>query len=74
MGTAIQLDIKPTDSDLRLYVNSRLQESDFAEEVAKDSSLVDEIVSKTENMYVGIFCFWGTNSEPITDFSSPDYS
>lgn len=63
MGTAIQLDIKPTDSDLRLYVNSRLRESDFAEEVAKDGSLVDEIVSKTGNMYVGTFCFWGTNSD-----------
>lgn len=55
MGTAIQLGIKPTDSDLRLYVTSRLQQSDFAEEVAKDSSLVNDIVSKTGNMYVGTF-------------------
>ncbi|KUL83144.1 hypothetical protein ZTR_10995 [Talaromyces verruculosus] len=52
MGTAIQLGINPTDSDLRLYVASRLQESDFAEEVAKDGSLINEIVSKTGNIFL----------------------
>lgn len=55
LDTAIQLDIKPTDSDLRLYVASRLRESDFAEEVTKDSGLINDIVSKTGNMYVGTF-------------------
>lgn len=50
MGSAMLLEIKPTNSDLRLYVASRLQESDFAEEVARDSSLINDIVSKTGNM------------------------
>ncbi|KAE8555567.1 hypothetical protein TMatcc_002826 [Talaromyces marneffei ATCC 18224] len=52
MNTAIQLDIEPTESDLRLYVTSRLQESDFAEEVTKDSSLIDDILSKTGNIFL----------------------
>ena len=55
IGAAIQLAIRPSDSDLRLYVASRLQESDFSEEVARDSSLIDEIVSKTGNMSVNTF-------------------
>jgi hypothetical protein len=50
MSTTLRLNIKPTEHDLRLYVNVRLQDSDFVEEAAKDSSLIDDIVSKTGNM------------------------
>lgn len=51
MGTTtLQLNIKPTEHDVRLYINMRLQDSDFAEEAAKDSSLIDDIVSKTGSM------------------------
>lgn len=65
MGTAIQLSIKPTDYDLRLYVKSRLRESDLAEEVARDDRIVDDIVSKTGNMYVGHLLFSAHNSDQL---------
>ncbi|QKX55818.1 uncharacterized protein TRUGW13939_02916 [Talaromyces rugulosus] len=52
MSTTLRLNIKPTEHDLRLYVNMRLQDSDFVEEAAKDSSLIDDIVSKTGNIFL----------------------
>jgi hypothetical protein len=62
MSTAIQLEVRPPDYDLRLYINNRLQESDFAEEFAKDNSLLDDIACQTGNMYVGSLSLRGTHS------------
>lgn len=52
MITASQLEITGSTKDLKTYIEKRLQESDFDDELAEDGAIIDSIVSKSRNLYV----------------------
>ncbi|KAJ5788731.1 ankyrin repeat-containing protein [Penicillium paradoxum] len=52
MITASQLEITGSTHDLKTYIEKRLKESDFEDELAEDDTLIDGIVSKSGNLFL----------------------
>jgi hypothetical protein len=52
MTTASELEITGSTKDLKLYIERRLQDSDFEDEMVEDDAMIDNIVSKSGNLYV----------------------
>ncbi|XHF99509.1 hypothetical protein AWENTII_003010 [Aspergillus wentii] len=52
MTTASQLEVTGSTNDLKVYIERRLQDSDFQDELAGDHTMIDNIVSKSGNLYV----------------------
>jgi hypothetical protein len=54
---ASQLEIEVTSQDLRLYVNSRFQESDFSDDLDSLCTLTEDLVLNSGKMFVLIFLY-----------------
>ncbi|KAI9924282.1 hypothetical protein MW887_007232 [Aspergillus wentii] len=50
MTTASQLEVTGSTNDLKVYIERRLQDSDFQDELAGDHTMIDNIVSKSGNL------------------------
>ncbi|KAL2816986.1 ankyrin repeat-containing domain protein [Aspergillus granulosus] len=52
MKTAIHVEIGSSPEDLRLYVESRFRDSDFSDEIEEAPGLIDDVVSKSGNLFL----------------------
>jgi hypothetical protein len=52
MKIATQVEIASDPRDLKVYVESRFRDSDFSEEVEEEPGLIDDVVTKSGNLYV----------------------
>ncbi|KAL3454105.1 ankyrin repeat-containing domain protein [Aspergillus insuetus] len=52
MKIATQVEIASDPGDLKVYVKSRFRESDFSEEVEEEPSLIDDVVAKSDNLFL----------------------
>ncbi|KAJ0422032.1 ankyrin repeat-containing domain protein [Aspergillus carlsbadensis] len=52
MKMAAHIEIVSDPRDLKLYVESRFRDSDFAEDVEEEPSLIDDVVAKSGNLFL----------------------
>jgi hypothetical protein len=54
MRLATHVEIASDPGDLKVYVESRFRDSDFSEDVEEEPGLIDDVVTKSGNLYVSI--------------------
>lgn len=50
LATASQLEVTGNPRDIKLYIEKRLQDSDFVEDLLEDNDIIDNIVSRSGSL------------------------